>query len=200
MAAKKIPKPMMVPVELQTGDLSRLKAALLKRNDKEFRNGEVWQAILNLGYEKWRSMPESADWGYEEMVNWVGRELGLFAKMCVLLGKYNQQVLCNGHMGYWDNGYAGGRPGRPDDEHELHKQMLLLMHQTGVDKLPSGKKIYDVAARFKVELWKSDCDHCGDEELMADGSVDDDYANVAQYKGSWEEDFNAVVKYLIEEA
>jgi len=198
MAAKKIPKAMMAQVELETGDLSRLKAELLRRNDKDFKDGEVWQAILNIGYGKWQSLPDSHDWSYDDMVEWVGLEFGPFAKLCILLGKYNQQVLCNGHMGYWDNGFSGGPCADADVDIPLHKQMLHLMRQIGVDRLPAGKKIYEVASRFRIEVLSGDYG-CSSEEVMADASVDDDYADVAQYKGQWEKDFNGIIQYLIEQ-
>jgi len=202
MAAKKIPNAMMAQVQLETGDLSRLKAALLKKNGAEFQKGEVWQAILNLGYAKWQSMSKRSDWDYGDMIEWVGLEYGPFAQVCILLGKYNQQVLCNGHAGYWDNGYAGGQPGAPDEDHSLHKKMLALMRSIGIDQLPAGKKIYDVAVRFEYVEWRSDYHTEGldDEQTMKDDTVDDDYADAAQYKGKWERDFNAVVQHVIDQA
>ena len=189
-------------IKLDTGDLFPLKKALTNRDDEDFKKGEVWQAILNLGYAKWQAMPKGQDWSYGDMVQWIGLEYGSFAKVCILLGKYNQQVLCNGHMGYWDNGFAGGDSGSPEEGNPLHKEMLTLMKIIGIDQLELGKKVYDVAARFQIEVWESDCD-CdghGDEEIMKDPSVDDDYANVAQYDNSWEKEFNSIVKHLIEQA
>lgn len=181
------------PVEILTGDLARLKAALIEKRDKDFEKGEVWQAILNLGYGKWQSLPEGSGWSYKDMIDWVALEYGFFAQVCVLLGKYNQQVLCNGHMGYWDNGYAGGRPGNPDSDIPLHRLMLRLMRRVRVDRIFTGKKIYDIASRFKIETWQQ-------SEILSDPSVDGDYANAAQYNGRWEREFNDVIRRLIEQS
>lgn len=185
-------------IKLDTGDLSRLKAELVGRDDESFQEGKVWQAILNVGYRKWRWMSEDQDWSYGDMVEWVGLEYGAFAKVCILLGKYNQQVLGNGHMGYWSNGFAGGVPTAPDDSSPLHKQMLSLMRLIGIDRFDPGKRIYDVAERFEIEVW--DDDMCGSQESMRDPTVDDDYAAAAQGDQSWEKEFNAIIKRLIEQA
>lgn len=49
---------------MKFGDLDKLAAALRQRNDKDFQRGEVWQAILNLGYSQWRG---NEDWTYDDM-------------------------------------------------------------------------------------------------------------------------------------
>lgn len=182
-------------ITLQVGDLSLLLKDLEQKNDEDYQAGGIWQAIVNLGYDEWQKKPDGA-WGYDDMVQWVGLTYGPFAKMCILLGKYHQQVLCNGHMGYYDNGYVGGGPSRPDKELPLHQQMLHLMRSTGLVSIPLGKEIHDIASRFSVMEW--DDDYGNSEEVMRDETVDDDYANAAQYNNDWENIFNAIVRQVVQ--
>jgi len=197
MAAKKIPE--ALKVKLETGDLTALRKALKKKNDKSYRDGEVWQAILNLGYSKWQKKTSRA-WSYEDMVEWVGLEFGSFAKVCILMGKYNQQVTNGGHGQYWDNGYAGGTPGDPADGHPLHQDMLRLMKLIGIDRLELGKKTYDVMSRFKIVNLRDQSDYFDEyrdpEEGLGDDSVDDDYYKFCH---EWMDVFGEVVRHIIME-
>ena len=191
---------MEAKANLKTGDLSGLRKTLAEKNDKDYRDGDVWQAILNLGYSKWQNR-NTPTWRYGDMVNWVRLEYGDFACVCVLMGKYNYQVTNGGHMQYWDNGYAGGRPGRPDDDHSLHRLMLNIMEDVGVIQLEYGQKVYDVMRRFKVlEFEEEFYDHHDDvyyaqgDHRLEDAMIDDDYYKISD---EWMREFGEVVRVVV---
>lgn len=62
------------------------------KDDRDFKEGDVHQAILNVYYNRWQNHEFK---GYEEMVRKCEAELGKLAAFSILFGKYNQQV-CNG--------------------------------------------------------------------------------------------------------
>lgn len=167
-------------VELETGDLRALRRALKKKCSKKASGEEVWQSILNLGYVKWQKPELCSGWSYRDMVDWVGLEYGSFAKLCILMGKYNQQVLNGGHGQYFDNGYAGGDPGRPDEGLPLHYEMMRLMELIGVDQLPLGAKVYDIMDRFTSSMH----------------NVDDAYAEIHE---EWMSSFGNLIRSIITE-
>jgi len=144
---------------LNFGDLSTLAQALQERNDKDFRNGEIHQAILNLGYEEWR---KHDSWDYGEMIDWVGLQYGEFAAVAILIGKYNYQVNNGGHAQYWDNGFAG----EDRETYELHDRMVRGLASFGLSETELGKPVYENAKKFKIgyESYYSEWGR-GDEHL-----------------------------------
>ena len=118
---------------------------------------EQWQSILDIGYEKWQARDEvSEKWSYNDMVDWVGENFGEFAKMAILLGKYNQQVTNGGHVQYFDNGYApydGEGCFNRYDNIGLHENMVELMKKFGLDtKTELSSKVFDIASRMELEI------------------------------------------------
>lgn len=179
------------------GDISELSQKLVDRNDKSFKNGEYWQAVLNLGFAWWRLAPSGI--GYADMIEWTRLSYGPFAQLCILLGKYNQQTTNNGHAGYWDNGFAGGRSGDPDEDIPLHKDMMRLMTEFGLDKTPLGEKVYGAMGLFEIHFPDpyDDCDCCEDDDYprLKTSKCDDEYFAVA---AAWEKFFGKAVRKAIE--
>ena len=185
-------------VRLNTGDLTNLVEGLDRTLSP--RN---WQGILNLGYAEWqRNHPK---WRYPDMVRWVQLMYGNFAYLCVLLGKYHQQVTNGGHMQYWDNGY-GGDPSENDNH--LHHDMLWLMLRMGITKMELGKKAHRVAKSFEVRndggsVSDCECDFldCECRELpefyQVNRKIDDEYYEFCHV---WFDQFGAVVARTLKEA
>lgn len=181
------------------GDIKKLALKLHEVGGKGFKAGEYWQAILNVGFNKWRSVKAGA-WGYHDMVEWTRLEYGEFAAFCILLGKYHQQVTNGGHGQYWDNKYAG----EDEEDFSLHEQMVGFFGQSGLTKIELGKKTYEVIKAFKVafpganDRW-CDCgdDHEDDYPHVEDPSLDDKYY---EFCHDWFPVFEDIVREEIDQA
>jgi len=181
------------------GDISKIALKLLENNDGSFQAGEYWQAILNVGYEKWRADKSSPSWGYSDMIEWMRLEYGEFASFAILLGKYHQQVTNGGHIQYWDNKYAG------DDEEDfsLHEDMVSFFGRSGLRNVEKGKKTYDVIKNFEIVFpdensgW-GDC-HCDEEEYphVKDSGLDEQYY---EFCHPWAEECGAIFREAIDVA
>jgi len=169
------------------GDTKALRAELLRRNDKDFQNGDVWQAILNIGYAKWQSSESLA---YDDMTSWMRIEFGVLAEFCILAGKYNQQVCNGGHEQYFDNGYAScGEDRYPYEECELHLRLIRHAKKLGVDGDEIGKKVYEIWKRFRLRDYGFDDD---DHDRVADGDeLNRDYYAINE---EWEQHFSKLLK------
>lgn len=164
------------------GNIRRLKYALHRRNDKAYQRGEVWQSVINLCNAEWRRN-EPPSFQHSEYVGFIEIVYGKLAALCVMLGAYNYQVMNNGHTGYWDNGYTATRRGYPKDIEDLgtHELMLQYMRDFGLHEDEVGKKVHEVASRFR--MIEDDDEWGSPRDAMADESVDDDYAEISS---DWE--------------
>lgn len=172
------------------GNIEKLTKRLVEVNDGSYRKGEVWQAILNIGYNMWQSSKQ--DLSYSDMITWMRIEYGEFAAFCILVGKYNQQVTNGGHIQYWDNCYAG----ESHEDFSLHEQMLSGFRDFGlVTSTELGKKTYEVAKRFKI-VQTGDLYYGDGDPYLKDDAIDDDYY---KFCFKWEEFFGKVVKDAIDE-
>jgi len=174
------------------GNLDKLSRELRKRDDKDFKDGEVLQSILNLGYSKWR---ENEGWSYDDMVKWVSSEYGDFAALCILLGKYNYQVNNGGHTQYHDNCYTGNVKrghfgGNESCETPLHDMMVRLFHRFGLHKSELGAKLYGVLCDFAVEEDDFEDDIFGHPVVLNANSLDNRYY---EFCDEWVEHFGKVV-------
>ena len=79
----------------------RLKEAV--HNDSDFLNGDVHQAIMNVGYDWWQNTKGAS---MEDMILHVREKYGPVAEFAILFGKFNQQVENGGILQWIDNGYA----------------------------------------------------------------------------------------------
>jgi len=187
------------------GDLSDIAKALEKRNDSDYQRGDVWQSILNVGYDRWGAAKGASEkWRYDDMVKWVELEYGKFAALCVLLGKYNNQVCNGGHMQYWDNGYSGGKGGGcfmdEVEEAPLHDQMVKWFEDFGLHKSKIGKKVHGIIKSFEIVEEVEDHEYdedgylesYGETRLLVSNSGDLDSRYYA-IDDAWMEYFSKVV-------
>ena len=121
------------------------------KNDKHFKNNDIHQCLMNLGYKEWQK--EENNWSYTEMLNWTEENYGKLVKFAILIGKYNEQVENGGHYQYVSNNYTGDLTDWSSvPEIPLHKEMIGLMQSFGLDKSEIGKKVFDIIWNFKPEL------------------------------------------------
>jgi hypothetical protein len=119
---------------------------------ESFGKGEFHQAILDVGYSKWR---EQTNWDYRTMLEYTEKTYGVAAKLFILLGEYNQQVTNGGRAQYRANGFADGPGGFGDDhgtENPLHQEMISLFKEFKLQSLPSGAKLLAILEELKIEL------------------------------------------------
>lgn len=174
------------------GNLEKLAAELRKRDDEDFKDGEVLQSILNLGYSKWR---ENEGWTYDDMVKWVSSEYGEFAALCILLGKYNYQVNNGGHKQYHDNCFTGDVKrgpfgGNESCETPLHDMMVRLFHKFKLHESKLGGKLYGVLCDFVVEEDDFEDDIFGHPVVLGANSLDNRYYEICE---EWLEFFGKLV-------
>lgn len=80
------------------------------------------QTILNIGYAWWNKQPNPDRVSYHEMIKFMDDTYGTIYGTLILIGKYNQQVTNNGHMGYYENHYS--RVYEKDYNQSLHRRMV----------------------------------------------------------------------------
>ena len=151
-------------------------------NDKSFAEGEVHQALMNVGYDEWNS-GDHPDWSYSDMLDWVDEEFGKLLRFSTMLGSYNYQVGNGGHQQYYDNGYASSEQrgfGSFYDDIDKHDEFVELFTKLGIDKIKLGKDAYSIIRRFELDL-EDELEKCytcnGDgivncEECDGNGAVD----------------------------
>lgn len=159
----------------------KLKYLLLK--DKDFAEGDVHQAIIDLAHDEWH---KNKDWGYEDACNWLQKTFGNLALFAMYLGKYNYQVCNGGHAQYFDNGYASSESKGFSSNYEdidKHEHFVELFKQLNLDNLlSSGKEAYNIISEFKLDLSDEvetcySCGGDGEEECRfcsGDGNIDCD--------------------------
>lgn len=177
---------------MKFGDLDKLAAALRQRNDKDLQRGEVWQAILNLGYSQWRG---NEGWTYDDMARWVSSEYGEFAALCILLGKYNYQVNNGGHAQYHDNCFTGNVKrgpfgGNESCETPLHDMMVRLFYGFGFHESELGAKMYGVLCDFTVDEDDFDDDIFGHPVVLDANALDNRYYEFCE---EWVKFFEKVI-------
>lgn len=170
------------------GNIKKLTERLVEVNDESYQKGEVWQAILNIGYNMWQSNDQ--DLSYSDMINWTRIEFGEFAAFCILVGKYHQQVTNGGHIQYWDNCYHG----TDHEDFSLHERLLEGFGTFGFVDTKLGKKTHEVASRFEI-IQTGDLYYGDGDPYLKDNSVDDDYY---KFCFKWEESFDKTVKDAID--
>lgn len=124
---------------------SKLIKELYLRNDDDFQNGDVHQAILNIMYDIWNQ--QSVWRSYKTMTSWFRSEYGDLAAFAVLIGKYNQQVCNGGHHQYLNNGYAGSQAGESD----IHEKMIELFLKLKYEESKIGSAMINILYDFKIE-------------------------------------------------
>lgn len=136
---------------------NELKELLIK--DKYFAEGEIFQALVNIGYGEGRS--------HNEVVDWISDKFGELPVLCILLGIYASQVYNGGHYQYFDNGYASsgsfGTNGHYNDI-ENHEELVYLFETLGiVDLVKKGKEAFNVINNFELEFGDDieTCTNCG---------------------------------------
>ena len=158
------------------GNTQRLQEELVRRNDKSFQEGDVLQAILNIGYDKWKT---SDDLAYDDMTTWMRIEFGALAEFCILAGKYNQQVNNGGHEQYFDNGYAScGEDRSPYEDCDLHLRLIRHAEKLEVDGDEVGKKVFQIWKRFRIRDYEWE-DSDVDRVINSD-DLDRDYYDVSE--------------------
>lgn len=177
------------------GNLDKLAKTLAENSDSSFQEGDYWQAVLNIGYDMWQKNPDRSI-GYSDMLSWVRVEYGEFAKFCILIGKYNQQVCNGGHYQYWDNRYAGD----DEDDFTLHKEMIEYLGMSGLIYTSLGRKVYDVARRFGI-ITPDPYDWLRSEDENLEPYLKDEGVDGAYYafNSEWEKFFGGVVRNAINE-
>jgi len=119
------------------------------RSDEDYNNGEVHQALLNIGYDFWQN-EQNKHWGYEDMVHNARQVFGKLTAFAILSGKANQQITNGGIMQYIDNGYAGNyNYRRAILDWDLHMEMIELMEDLRVDSLTENTA---TAHKFYLDL------------------------------------------------
>lgn len=177
---------------MKFGNLDKIAAALRQRNDKDFQQGEVWQAILSLGYSQWH---EHEGWSYDDMIRWVSSEYGEFAALCILLGKYNYQVNNGGHAQYHENCFTGNVKRGPFGGNEklrtpLHDMMVRLFYRFGLHESELGAKLYGVLCDFAVEEYDFEDDIFGHPVVLDANTLDNRYYEICD---EWVKYFGKVV-------
>lgn len=139
----------------QTHETARLIAHLLIERE---RSDEDWhQCIMNLGYNEWNRCEENKKWSHVDMLEWVEKTYGAFARLMIQLGNYNYQVCNGGHRQYYDNGYASNGGGCFTDHEEstdLHDWMLEKYEEIIAPCLSSATmdSFRILMKKFRVEL------------------------------------------------
>ena len=148
-------------------DEAELKKLLMK--DKEFANGDVHQALLDIEHEEW----QKHDWSYDEILNWIDQNLGALPLLAMYLAEYNYQVGNGGHAQYFDNGYASSNSGGFGSNYkniETHENFVELFKELDMPTiLPSGQKAYDIMSKFDLNLI-DEIEEC--QECNGNGTVD----------------------------
>ncbi len=136
---------------MNLGNVEKLKEALKAIHDEDYQNGDLHQAILNIGYTWWQEK-KNEDIHYPDMIQYMRLTYGELAAFAILCGKYNQQVENGGHLQYFDNGYAGSerRGLRSPDNDPLHQFMIRLAKSFGLEEDEIGKKVIDIWKEFEL--------------------------------------------------
>lgn len=185
------------------GDLSKLAKVLASKTGTEgvdYKKGDIWQSILNLGYERWRS---ADDWKYYDMIAWMKVEYGEFPALCILLGKYNYQVENGGHVQYYDNGFASVGRGKGmhfggcnSSEIEIHDWMVKYFKKFELQSSELGKELLGILADFSIEV---DDDEDGWHDFYR--VVDAEYLDKRYYKikQAWVDHFSSLVRDAVQD-
>ena len=118
---------------------------------ESFKDGDTHQAIMDIAYKEWQKHENQE---YHHMLTWAAWNMGEWAKLAIMLGKYNQQVCNGGHRQYYDNGYASGSGGfftEKDSSMKTHGEMLTLMELANFDN-PIWKIVYKIAKQMERYL------------------------------------------------
>jgi len=145
-----------------------LKKLLMDKVD--FSKGDVHQAIMDVIHDEWQKTKD----GYEEILDWTEKNLGIIPYFAMQLGKFNYQVCNGGHAQYFDNGYAStgnsAYISKSANNIELHNIFELLFKDLDmVSILPHGQEAYKIISEFDAELSdeEEECSNCngsGEEE------------------------------------
>lgn len=106
-------------------NLKLLDDELIEKNDDG--NIDHHQTILNIGYAWWNKQPNPDRVSYHEMINFMDNTYGTIYGTLILIGKYNQQVSNNGHIGYYENHYS--RAYEKDYDQSLHQRMVIELEK-----------------------------------------------------------------------
>ncbi len=150
------------PLEGTPRLISFLRTAL---NNPE--HDELFQEVLNLGYNEWQ---RRENWGFGDMVEWVEEQFGEEAALIVMLGKFNQQVENGGVIQWLDNGYAssskergrGWRTISPEMDISLLEDMISKLTDSPLAKSHLGQNVLQILKRIYAEFEDADanCDYC----------------------------------------
>lgn len=151
---------------------------------------DLFQEVLNIGYNEWQRPENEQTWGFADMVSWVRENFGDDAALITMLGKFNQQV-CNGGIIQWlDNGYASDDSKRnrrrrsygasPSMDLSLLEWMIEDLDESSLRNLPHGKDIYDILTSIQNEISDAsgECYSCHNHRYVkcedCDGSGEDE--------------------------
>lgn len=153
-----------------TSDINFEKVLPLLLKDEDYKQGDAFQALLNLGYAEWQK-EENNRWGYQDMLDFVEEEYGRGVRFAILVGKANQQIENGGFYQYFDNGYASGDGGcfaQHDPGIPLHKELVSFLEEYDLDKTKIGKEVTRIFSKLHISIDEDDeveeeydCDACG---------------------------------------
>ena len=134
------------------------------KETEEYKEGNFWQCIMNMGYSVWQKRDNDID-SDDDMFEYVEKTYGSGFRLMIHLGNYYYQVGNGGHDQYWHNGYASsgssGFGGNHEDAYVVD-WMIENIENSPISRYDSVKKMILILKEFSksVEDYSPDCQEC----------------------------------------